>query len=274
MTRTTTTRRTTLSAPDAAPARVPKRVRAVPAVTRAIAILRLLGRSAEPLGVKAIARELALVPSTCLHILRVLVGEELVRVDPETKRYTMGVGMLPLARSVLERLGFPNVVQPMIDDLAAKWHVTVLGVELHGLEHMTVLALAKSSAPFRLQVDVGSRIPALGGATGRLAAAYTDQSWKEVEKRFRALRWDKPPTLAAWRKEVEVAGQKGMSIDRGNYIAGVTFVAAPLLDAGGRLKYAVGAICVSSALDPAGVTQLARELKDCADRAQAILAAS
>ena len=52
-----------------------RRVRPVPAVTRAVAILRLLGRGEEALGVHAIARALTLIPSTCLHILRVLVAE-------------------------------------------------------------------------------------------------------------------------------------------------------------------------------------------------------
>ena len=49
---------------------------------------------------KAIAQSLAMVPSTCLHILRVLVDEELVKVDA-TKRYSLGAGMLSLARSVI-----------------------------------------------------------------------------------------------------------------------------------------------------------------------------
>ena len=74
------------------------RIRAVPAVTRAIAILRLLGRSRTPLGLKAIAQSLGLVPSTTLHILRALMAEQLVRVEPLTKQYSLGVGMLPLAR--------------------------------------------------------------------------------------------------------------------------------------------------------------------------------
>ena len=51
------------------------RIRAVPAVTRAIAILRLLSRSRSPLGLKAIAQSLGLVPSTTLHILRALMAE-------------------------------------------------------------------------------------------------------------------------------------------------------------------------------------------------------
>ena len=82
-----------------APATKSVRVRPVPAVSRSIAILRLLGRNKDSLGVKAIADELKLVPSTALHILRVLVSEELVMVDPVSKRYSLGSGMISLARA-------------------------------------------------------------------------------------------------------------------------------------------------------------------------------
>ena len=60
------------------------RVRAVPAVTRAIAILRLLSRSRDPQSLKAIAEALDLVPCTALQIARALVAEDLLRVDPLT----------------------------------------------------------------------------------------------------------------------------------------------------------------------------------------------
>src|SRR5437879_210573 len=66
--------------------------RQVPAVTRAIAILRLLGKTEAPLGVNAIARALGLIPSTCPHILRVLVAEELVSFDAKTKLYNLDAG--------------------------------------------------------------------------------------------------------------------------------------------------------------------------------------
>src|SRR5690606_10540803 len=64
------------------------RIREVPAVSRAIAILRLLGRGQGPMTLKAIAEELGMVTSTCLHILRVLVSEGLVKVDASSKRYS------------------------------------------------------------------------------------------------------------------------------------------------------------------------------------------
>ena len=104
-----------------------RRVRPVPAVSRSIAILRLLGRGPEPMGMKAIAQSLAMVPSTCLHILRVLVDEELVKVDA-TKRYSLGAGMLSLARSVIESNSFPAAVQPVLDRVSTQWGVTAIGV--------------------------------------------------------------------------------------------------------------------------------------------------
>ena len=104
------------------------RVRPVPAVSRAIAIVRLLGRSPAPLGVKAIADSLGMVTSTCLHIVRVLVEEGLLRVDESTKRYSLGSGLLSLARSAMQTNPFPTIAQPLLDQLADKWRVGVGGV--------------------------------------------------------------------------------------------------------------------------------------------------
>jgi hypothetical protein len=52
-----------ISTPD--PAAAGPRVRPVPAVTRSIAILRLLGRGGEPMTLKAISQELGMVTTAC-----------------------------------------------------------------------------------------------------------------------------------------------------------------------------------------------------------------
>ncbi len=90
-----------------------------PAIARAAAILRLLGKSDRPLGVQAIAKELGLVPSTCLYVLRALVEEELVAFDPDTKRYALQAGVLTLARNWLRRDAFNDLAQPVLDRLAS-----------------------------------------------------------------------------------------------------------------------------------------------------------
>ena len=237
------------------------RVRAVPAVTRAIAMLRLLSHNRAPMSLKSIADELGLVPSTALHIARALVVERLLQVDPQTKRYRLGVGMLPLARAVLENSDFPSLVRPKLDALSGQYGVTAIGVELPDLDNMIVVALSRAQAPVRLHVDVGSRFPALISATGRCLAAFSEHPPKEIEKRFRQLRWHNAPSYDTWRKEVAVVRRQGFSIDRGNYIAGVTIVAVPVLNSRGTISHTLAAVGLGSQLDRASSLALAQDMR-------------
>ena len=101
------------SRPDVELARAVEASKA-PAISRAAAVLRLLGKSDAPLGLQAIARELGLVPSTCLHVLRALVAEEFVSCDPSTKRYALEAGVLTLARHWLRRDRFTDLALSLI----------------------------------------------------------------------------------------------------------------------------------------------------------------
>lgn len=242
-----------------------RQVRQVPAVTRAVAILRLLGRSEESLGVHAIARALGLVPSTCLHILRVLVAEAVVAFDPSSKRYRLDAGILTIARSALRRNSFAEIVQPELDRLSRRHGVTAIGVQPIGLEHIVVVAISRLDHALRLHVDIGSRFPALISASGRCIAAFGGHPWKTLERRFRALRWDRPPSLRAWRAEVEATRVNGYAVDEGNYIRGVTVIAAPVKGAGRGVSHVVVVVGVSEQIRRIGVETLARELRTIAD---------
>jgi DNA-binding IclR family transcriptional regulator len=240
-------------------------VRGVPAVTRAVAILRLLGRSEEPIGVNAIARALHLIPSTCLHILRVLVAEELVAFDHATKRYRLDAGLLTIARSALRRNGFAERVQPELDRLSRRHGVTTIGVQVVGLEHIVVVAISRPDRALRLHVDIGSRYPALISASGRCVAAFGGYPTSTLERRFRALRWDRAPSLAAWRAEVEATRAQGYAVDEGHYIKGVTVVAAPVRAAADTVSHVVVVVGVSEQVRELGMDTLGRELRAIAD---------
>ena len=248
------------AAKDKKPSASMPRIRPVPAVSRAIAILRLLGRTPEPLGVKAIATSLSMVPSTCLHILRVLVAEGLVTVENDTKRYTLGSGILSIARSAIERSGFATLVQPVLDRLAKTWEVTTIGVEISDPEHMVAIAISRSRIPFALHVEVGSRFPALLSATGRLYAAFGDLPWPHIETAFKSLRWDRPLSFSAWKKEVEQARKAGYAVDRDQYINGVTVVAVPLLDAKGKLTYTLAGAGLSEQTTTSRIEDMAGDM--------------
>jgi DNA-binding IclR family transcriptional regulator len=227
-----------------------------PAISRAAAVLRALGKSEMPLGVQAIARELGLVPSTCLYLLRALVAEEFVAFDPDTKRYSLDAGVLTLAQHWLRRNRFNDLAQPVLDRIAQTFDVTTLGVHIVGLEHIIVVAVSQAGHSFQLSTQIGSRFPALISATGRCIAAFGDHSEAELETRFHALRWDDPPSLEEWKAQVGQTRAQGLAVDAGHYISGVTVVAAPVWKTRLKLSHAIVAIGIGSSLQRSGLPAL------------------
>lgn len=244
------------------PARAPRgeAIRPVPAVTRAMAVLRLLSRSGAPLGVQSIARTLGLVPSTALHILRALAAEEMVSFDPETKRYALAAGVVALARGMLRHDAFSSLAQPIVNALSERHGATAIGVEVASLDHIVVVAISRPGQGLRLQTEIGSRYPALISASGRCIAAFGGHAWPVLERRFRALRWDNPPSLAQWRADIEATRAAGYAIDDGRYIAGVTILAAPVMRRG-RVSHALVVVGVGEQLRRIGLATLGEELR-------------
>ena len=166
--------------------------------------------------------------------------------------------MLTLARSWLRRNRFADLAQPAIDRMAAQFDVTVLGVQIVGLDHMVVIATSPAGRNFQLSAQVGSRFPALISATGRCIAAFGDWPRGELEARFRTLRWDDPPDFTTWQEQVAETHARGFAVDEGHYITGVTVLAAPVWKSAGPAapSHALVAIGLASALRRAGQAEV------------------
>lgn len=231
-----------------------------PAISRAAAVLRLLGKSDAPLGLQTIARELGLVPSTCLYVLRALVAEEFVAFDLDTKRYSLEAGVLTLARHWLRRNRFNDLAQAALERISKTFDVTMMGVQIVGLEHIVVVACSQSGANLQISAQIGSRFPALISATGRCIAAFGNHPEEELKSRFKELRWDHPPGFEEWLKQVARVRAQGFAVDDGHYIAGVTVVAAPVWKSRERPSHALVAIGIGSNLKRRGLPALQQEL--------------
>ena len=232
-----------------------------PAIARAAAVLRLLGKVETGLGVHAIARELGLVPSTCLHVLRALVAEGFIALDPDTKRYSLDAGVLTLARHWLRRNRFSQIAQTAIDRIAEAHQVSVLGVSIVSADHIVAIAMSPLVQGLQISTQIGSRFPALISATGRCIAAFGGYSREELKNGFDALQWGDPPTFEEWLIDVEEVRRTGVGVDEGRYIPGVTVVAAPVWSDGGRLGQSLVAIGLSSLLQGEALEQLKKVIE-------------
>ncbi|QYU69008.1 PucC family protein [Leptolyngbya sp. 15MV] len=98
----------------------PAKGKLVGAVIQSFAVMRVLSRASEAMGVSAIAREAAINPSTAFNILQTLVLEGAVAVNEQTKTYLLSEGLLALCAPLLER-GFVQDIGPELERLSTEF---------------------------------------------------------------------------------------------------------------------------------------------------------
>lgn len=223
------------------------RTREVPAVRRAVAVLWHLGRHPEGLPLSRIARDLDVLPSTCLHILRELVAARLLAFEPNGKLYRLGTGVLTLARQLMQQNPFVQVAQPVLSRLSRDFAVGASAQERDGDDDMVVVAAA-SVLPGDM-VSPGARTPLFTSASGRLMAAGSGFTEAELRRRFARVRWQHAPEFATWLKEVRAARRAGLAIDDGHFRKGITAIAAAVRNPDGTVDRAISITAITAQLD-------------------------
>lgn len=236
-------------------------IRGVPAVTRAITILRYLARVDAPVGVVQLANALHIIPSTCLHILRVLTNDGFVSFQPATKKYQLGAGILALAKAFENKDAFVQAVRPHLESVSARHQCTAAAVEPSGEDHSIVICTASVNVGMSVSVSVGTRFPSMISATGRCAAAFGNLSSLELKEKFGNLRWDNPPTFETWWDEVQETKRRGYAVDVSTYIRGITVIAAPMFDDDGSIVGELVTVQLSDQMNPVIIRTRAADLQ-------------
>lgn len=231
----------------------------VPAVSRAIAILRLLARSEDPLTLKQISTELDIVPSSCLHILRVLVSEALVSLEPGSKRYQIGIGVLSFASKAMGQDRLLGYLQQETDSISRKFNLTAFASKIDGGRSF-VVAVSIPRTGFSVQTHVGNRYPVYMGATGICLAAFSDSDPKAIFQSLKDGIWARLPKQSEWLAEVRRCKANGYAVDRENYAAGMTLITAPILTRDGMVTHAITAAIIGQTKGKNSIDDVGREL--------------
>lgn len=209
----------------------------VGAVMQAMSILRVIAHSDAPMGVTAIARASGVSASTTLNILRTLIGQRLVALSPHNKTYSLEVGLLELARSLLNRT-VVDLLQPQLQDLAHQFEATVTVWQMQGDHHVLVGRVVPQKG-VHIEFPVASRVSAYAGAVGRIVLADGDHTDAEIRKAIGGVKWNAPVPVARYMKEIQHVRRNGYAVDAGNLLRSVTSVAAGMRDGEGRLRLAL-----------------------------------
>ncbi|MHB9115559.1 MAG: IclR family transcriptional regulator [Thermoleophilia bacterium] len=159
-------------------------------------------------------------------ILATLRSAGLVVRKDQAKLYSLGPGVLTLARSLLDRTGLATAAEPYLAEAAAATECTaLLGLITAG----RVFIVARRETPgaaVGVTIRVGHRYPLGWGAHGRAIAAFMPP-----ERRAVVLGGAGVSVSTADLDEVR---SRGFAADIGGMQAGVSAVSAPVLDARGE----------------------------------------
>lgn len=235
----------------------PTRARSVPAVERAILILKALGRSGTGQRLSDLSRELAINKSTAFQILQVLERHGLVERDVDSLRYRLAYGVVELGSTVLGRLDLRAVARPSVRELVAQTGETVfLGVR--DGDRIVIVDKEESPADLKITSPVGQRIPLTAGAFGKVFLAYgPGEDAGRLAKRF--LRRFTPRTIIETTQYGQVLAetrQRGYALDDEEYLEGVRAVSAPVFGPQGALVAALAVVGFASSMADARIPAL------------------
>ena len=237
----------------------------VNAVASALKILFHLSAIEAPIGVTSLARVLGLNTSTCFNILKTLVRDNLVEFDEKTKGYSIGMGVVDLAKGLFSRDIDVSAVRPMMEQVAQKHGVTVSLLRRIKDNRSMIVQLAVTDAPVRISLSVGRILPLLLGAQGQVMAAFSGLDIKELRRQFDLLNFDRPISFDAFMANVEETRRRGWSVDEGYIVRGTVSLSVPIFDRVRLPIFACSATMFSGQYDANNAEQIARDLRAIGD---------
>lgn len=234
----------------------------VGALASGLSILRYLCAAPAPVGVSRIARDLSLNSSTCFNLLKTLVHEQLVLFDDSAKTYSIGLGLVKLAKGALEQASYVRMIHPHLEEIAMRHRTTVTLWQRSTEERVVLVDRADNVAAMRVHMSIGQRLPMYIAALGRSMAAHSSLSPAELRSRFSNLRWENAPSFEAYLAEVDEARRIGYAVDIDRYVRGVTTVSAAIVDAEQQPVMAISAVGFSGQFDTAAIEALGTDLRE------------
>lgn len=232
----------------------------VGALLAGLSVLRYMAAATSPLPLSRITRDLNLNPSTCLNILRTLANENYLIFDPQSKLYSMGLGVLELVSGALAAGGDMRAVRALTDLISSTEGVTVTLWRRVQRDRIMLVLESLPTSNMSIKMNVGQRLPLLVGAAGRLMAAFSTLNEEELSEQYRSVRLGHQQSFREFMEEVEIARERGWATDDGHYTVGASSVAVPVLNERGEAIYVFTATMFAAQFSNERAELLATEL--------------
>ena len=221
-----------------------------PSVKKAFAILGAISASKDGLGVSELAKRLKMAKSTVHGMGSALEEVGAVMRDPLTKKYKLGFTLLEIGRSAYAQIDLTSSARPVIEDLMEKTQASIF-LGILNADRITILDTVESKQDFKITAPVGSTVPLLAGAVGKVFLASMEEERAAAIVNLKGLPRFTDNSIfdvQHYLKELAQVREKGFAVDDEEYMMGVWAVASPLQGLG-QLRSAIWAVGIKASLD-------------------------
>ncbi len=187
-------------------------------------------------GVRELAAELHRGKSSVQRALASLQDWSLVTIDPHSEKYSLGYGVVRLARSFLQDQSLSSRIVPLMRWVRDQTGETVTLSVRSGNERIIIQQI-ESLFELRWAGQVGRPYPIYAGATGKCLMAYMPKDQVSRILSSANLAAYSPTTITdpiALRQELAAVRKQGFAQSFGEYAPGGAGLAVPVdLDDGG-----------------------------------------
>ena len=211
--------------------------RHVAAVTRALAVLEALADGGAGLGTNEIARRTGIHASTVSRLLATLAGAGLVEHVPESGHYRLGLRLVQLGSTVLERLDLREIARPHLQALVRTTEETAT-LSVAGERAAVTVDFVQSASSVQSVAQVGRPSVAHATATGKVMLAFGEGDLPPSPLAAYTPRTITDPSVLA--AELERVRARGWAQSVGEREQDLNAIAAPVWESRGRLAAILG----------------------------------
>jgi IclR family acetate operon transcriptional repressor len=218
----------------------------VTAIDHAMSVLERLADEPAGLSVTDLGQHIGVNKGSIARVLISLQGTGHVVQDPVTERYCLSLKTVSIAHRYMDRLGFPELIQPVLNELSA---ATGELAQLSACDRGRLYVIAKAEGENRI------RIESLLGREIALHASATGKAWLSGMARDDAIRiLSRSPLtkltphtvtdLAELERELDETRRRGYALQREELMDHMSALALPVRR--GTEKIPVGALVVAA----------------------------
>lgn len=231
----------------------------IQSVEVAARILRALADGGGALYLRELAAAAGMPRAKVHRYLKSLARTEFVVQEAETGRYYIGPAAISVGLTGLNRISPVRLAYSMLPELCAQLGETVF-VAVWGDRGPTIVALEEPIGAVTINLRVGSSLPLLDSAMGRVFAAFLPRQ-KTADAMKAAVKAGRLKAADALLAEIR---HDGLAPIEGTLLPGINALAAPVFNHHDHLAFVIGAVGRMEALDVSLDGEAARLLREAA----------